>query len=246
MRPLRLQPRNMHGLLQYTTDIANRLGDMLMPRRCVFCGTVSASDERFICRGCAGDLPWNRCCCRVCARPLPDADGVCSGCRAGPPPFTAAAVPLRYAYPVDAAIRGIKFRRQLMYAPAFADILLAATRRLPADVDALMPVPLHRWRQLRRGYNQARELARPVARRLGLPLADVARRTRATPYQSGLDAIERQQNLARVFAIRGPLDARHVVIVDDVVTTGATCRELAECLLANGVERVSVLALARA
>ncbi len=221
----------------------------LMPRRCVFCGVTNRGDERFLCPGCHDDLPWIRHACPHCARSLPGESAPrlpCASCQASPPPFTAAVAPLEYAFPVDAAIKAFKFRRRLFFAPAFAEILSAAAAGLPPDVDALLPVPLHRWRQLRRGFNQAAELAAPLAAATGLPMIGNVTRGRATPYQSGLGARERRRNLAGAFRVSGELRARHVVVVDDVITSGETCGQLARLALAHGAEKVSVLALARA
>ena len=221
----------------------------VIPRTCVFCGEVGAPDGRAICSGCFDDLPWLQNPCPTCARPLGVslAESVsCGTCQANPPPFARTVVAVDYGFPVDAAIRRFKFHGRLHYAPAFAEILLAVSGRLPADVDALLPVPLHRWRHMRRGFNQAAELAKPVARRLDVPLLGNVRRCIATPYQSGLDARQRRSNLKSAFEVRGKVSAKHVAIVDDVVTTGETCRRLAALLLDGGVERVSILALARA
>lgn len=226
-----------------------RLLHEMIPRTCVFCGDIGAPEGAAICSGCRDDLPWLEHACPTCAMPLGTAldDGVsCGACQADPPPFTRVVVALAYEFPIDAAIRRFKFHGRLQYGPAFAEILLHVSARLPSDVDALLPVPLHRWRHMRRGFNQAVEMAVPVSRQLGLPLLGNVRRTIATPYQSGLDARQRRRNLAAAFAVRGTPGAAHVAIVDDVVTTGATCRQLANCLRASSVEKVSVLALARA
>ncbi|MDH3748197.1 MAG: phosphoribosyltransferase family protein [Gammaproteobacteria bacterium] len=118
--------------------------------------------------------------------------------------------------------------------------------RLPNDVDALLPVPLHRWRQMKRGYNQATEIAKPVSTALRLPIVTNVYRSLATPYQSGLDAHERRTNLKSAFRTKGRLAARHVLIVDDVITTGETGRQIARLVLANGAEKVSMIAIARA
>ena len=117
---------------------------------------------------------------------------------------------------------------------------------LPADIDALLPVPLHWWRHATRGFNQADELCRILQKNHKLPLIRNVTRVRATPYQSGLDARSRRRNLRSAFAARGQINARHVLIVDDVITTGETCRQLAKVLRKNGAEKVSVLAIARA
>lgn len=226
-----------------------RLLHEVIPRTCVFCGDVGAYDSGAICGGCFDDLPWLENPCPTCAMPLGSrlTDGVsCGTCQSRPPPFVRVAVALDYRFPIDAAIRRFKFHGRQQYTPAFAEVLLHVSRQLPPDVDALLPVPLHRWREVRRGFNQATELAVPVALELGLPLVDNVRRRIATPYQSGLDAASRRRNLKSAFAVRGRIRSRHVAIVDDVVTTGETCRELAKCLQGSGVDRVSVLALARA
>ena len=228
---------------------ARRLLHVLIPRTCAFCGDIGAADGGAICDGCFDDLPWLQNPCATCAMPLGSALAMnltCGACQADPPPFASAVVAVDYSFPIDAAIRRFKFHGRLQYAPAFAEILLHVSHRLPPDVDALLAVPLHRWRHMRRGFNQAEELAMPVARELGLPLLDNAHRRIATPYQSGLDARRRRRNLKQAFRVRGKIRARHVVIVDDVVTTGETCRQLAAVILRSGAEKVSALALARA
>ncbi len=228
---------------------ARRTADFLLPRRCVFCGVDLLAAETGLCGGCNTDLERIVSACPLCAAALPDGavSGIpCADCQLAPPPFAVSVVPYRYTFPLDAAIRAFKFRRRLEYGAAFGALLADAAAGLPAGADALLPVPLHRLRQLRRGYNQALVMARPVARSSGLPILGSVKRVRHTPYQSGLDAAKRRSNLSGAFRTVGALAARHVVIVDDVVTTGATCRGLARTLLDAGVEEVSVLALARA
>ncbi len=153
--------------------------------------------------------------------------------------------PLVYEFPVDAAIKAWKFRRRLEYTPAFVALLSDSLAQLAEVPDVFLPVPLHWRRQALRGFNQAEELARPLSRLLDVPLAGNAVRIRHTYSQSGLDAAGRRRNLRGAFRVRGHVDAKHVVIVDDVVTTGSTCAQLGKVLLRAGAERVSVLAVAR-
>jgi len=226
-----------------------RLDNAIMPMRCTFCGTRTGGAGERICSGCADDLPWIAEACSRCGAPLAvvlPAGVHCARCQARPPLFTATVAPLRYEFPVDAGLKALKFGRRLYYAVAFAELLAGHMHRLPASVDALLPVPLHRRRQALRGFNQARELSRPLARRFDLPIADVARRRRATSYQSGLSASERRKNLRHAFTAKGACRYRHIAIVDDVITTGETAHHLATALLENGVREVSVLAVARA
>ena len=205
-----------------------RLDAAVMPVRCVFCGTRTLDIEGFVCVGCHADLPWN------------DASTTRSG-----PLVERVIVPLRYEFPIDAAIKALKFRRKLFYAPAFAQLLRGFSDELPDDVDAVLPVPLHWRRKWWRGFNQALEIARPIANHLGLPLAHVARRHRATPPQSGLSAAGREKNLRRAFTVRRRVNYQHVLVIDDVVTTGATLTHLASELRENGIEKVSAMAVAR-
>ena len=153
---------------------------------------------------------------------------------------------LRYEFPVDVAIKALKFQRKLYYLPAFAEVLAAAVPALPGDIDAVLAVPLHWRRKTLRGFNQAVELAKPVAGSLGVPVVRSVRRRRATRFQSGLDVAARRRNLRRAFVAPAKVRYRHVLIVDDIVTTGATARALACVLLAAGAAKVSVLSLARA
>lgn len=200
----------------------------IAPKRCVFCGTRSEAGERFICSGCDDDLPRIR-------SPVPVS-----------PQLEVEVAPLAYEFPVDAAIRAYKFRRRLYYAPALADLLVRAIPLLPGDIDAVLPVPLHWRRQWWRGFNQALELGRPVAKRLGVPVIDNAARRRATRPQSGLSARERAQNLRAAFVVRGTIPYVHVLIVDDVITTGTTVQQLAKAVRRAGACKVSALAVARA
>ena len=202
--------------------------DWLAPRLCAFCGLRCVGDERYVCGGCHEDMPWFD----EPAERLPE-------------PFAASVTPLAYEFPVDAAIKALKFRHRLGYVSALVELMLAALPSLPDGIDAVLPVPLHWRRRLRRGFNQSLELAQPLARRLDAPLLENVVRCKATPFQSGLGERERLRNLCGAFRVRGRLEAQHVLIVDDVTTTGATARELARVLRRHGASDVSLLTLAR-
>ncbi len=217
--------------------------------RCAFCGTLLESDEHGCCRACLGDLEVNAPACPRCASRLEvvQADGVtCAACLLDPNPYESTIAPFAYAFPLDAAIKRLKFRQRTVYLPFFQRQLANAGAALPDSCDAILPVPLHWRRQTRRGFNQSREIAHVFRRQRSLPWLNGVRRVRATSFQSGLDAGERRKNLQNAFRVTRPLRARHVVIVDDVITTGVTCRVLANVLREAGVGKVSVLALARA
>jgi ComF family protein len=205
------------------------IDDAIMPLRCAFCGTRTSAGEGPICGDCGDDLQ------RAASPPPPPAS-----------PLVREIAPFTYAFPVDAAIKALKFRRRLYYAPALAALACAALDELPGDIDAILPVPLHWRRQLVRGFNQASEIAGPVAARLGVPLVRGVTRRRATAPQSGLDAHERARNLRQAFHARRRVEFAHVLIVDDVMTTGTTVRQLGKAVLSGGATRVSALAVARA
>lgn len=154
--------------------------------------------------------------------------------------------PLLYAFPVDAAIKALKFRRQLFYLPVFATLLERSIAQSFTDIDALVPVPLHRWRHALRGFNQSLELCSALSRRTGIPVVRGVKRVRATKSQSGLTAQERRRNLQGAFSLSDRVRFCNLLLIDDVMTTGETCAEMSKMLLAAGAAKVQVLTIARA
>lgn len=223
-----------------------RLQSWLLPWRCLLCGDAGA-DGLDLCRACAAELPRNGSCCARCALPLPGNVALCGACQRKPPPWHAAWAPFRYGWPLDRLEARYKFGRELAAGRTLAELW----RRLPppaARPALILPVPLHRTRLRQRGYNQALELARPLGRTLGVPVRhDLLLRSRGTAAQTELDAASRRHNVRGAFAMRdGAVLPAHVVLLDDVMTTGATLAECARVLRRAGVARVDVWALARA
>ena len=219
----------------------------LLPRYCGLCG--AAAEGRSLCPACFADLPRIRDACYRCGSPLdgpPAADLPCGLCQRSPPGFTRAFAPLHYRPPIDRVIHAYKFGGRLQLAPTLAAIVSPWFTANAGRFDALVPVPLHRWRHARRGFNQAAEIARQLFPAGGLQICRRVVRRRATKPQPGLDSIERRRNLRGAFAVRGRLESRHPLIIDDVMTSGATCDELARTLIDAGAETVGVLAIARA
>jgi len=228
-------------------NIAGALRRRNIAEICVLCDQPAASGR--ICGPCRRILPWNDTFCECCGQALVAGQPpgvVCAACQSRRPRFELARAPLIYDFPVDAVIKAIKFKRQLWYVPAIAALLLRTLNSEFTEVDALVPVPLHRWRQMTRGFNQATELCRPLRRATGLPILTQAVRVRATSAQTGLHAAERKRNLRNAFAVSGKLKCRHPLIIDDVITTGETCSQLAKALMEAGAESVSVLTVAHA
>ncbi len=169
----------------------------------------------------------------------------CAGCWRRPGFIDGSCIPFAYAYPVDRLIIGLKFNGDLTAAAELAGLLLPRVAEQPRP-DCLIPVPLHPNRLSKRGYNQALEIARPIAAKLNLPIdCSSSVRVRPTATQVGMDARSRRRNVRRVFAVRATVPGSHIAIIDDVVTTGSTVQELARALKRAGVERVQVWAIAR-
>ena len=219
------------------------LGRWLLPWRCLVCRERGEGGD--LCGACRAALPVAVAACARCALPLPAPAPACRRCLRSPPPWQAAHAAFAYGFPLDRLLPRFKFHGDLAVGRVLADLWCA---RLPAARPAaLVPVPLHRSRLRERGYDQALELARVLARHGGLPVrADALWRPRATARQSELAAKARRRNVAGAFALRGPPLPPHVALVDDVMTTGATLRACTQMLRAAGVKRVDVWVLARA
>jgi ComF family protein len=218
----------------------------LLPPRCLLCG-ASGADGIDLCADCNTELPRNPICCRRCALPLAAPADLCGECQRRLPNWDAAWSPFRYGWPLDRLESRYKFGADL----AAGRVLSTLWQREPRPIELpqlLINVPLHRSRLRKRGYNQALELARPLARGLGVRLRhDALRRQRPTDAQTELDAVGRRKNVRGAFALRtGVALPPHVAILDDVMTTGATLAECTRVLRRAGVQRVDVWALARA
>ena len=224
---------------------AKKLQHWLYPPACVLCG--GAVGEGDLCSGCAAELPYNIGACSRCALPLPSAAELCGACLQNPPAYDGAISLFRYAYPADHLILRLKFQAQLHLARALGELLAQHLQReIQTMPELIIPVPLHRTRLRERGFNQAVEIARPIARSLSIAVDyKSCERVRNTSVQSLLPAAERHKNIKGAFRVTRPITARHVAILDDVMTTGHTVQELAATLRKAGVERIDVWVVAR-
>ena len=204
-----------------------------------------------LCNDCIARFAAPKVRCLRCALPLGSAATVCGDCLADPPPFVHAVCAVDYAFPFNRLVAAFKFRDRVELAPTLAlrmvQAVEAAAQPLP---DLLLPVPLSAERLAERGYNQAWELTRPLARELRVVAdARLLQRPIDTGHQAELGRRERQRNLRSAFMVdprrRSALSGRRVALVDDVMTTGATAREAASALLRAGAEAVDVWVLAR-
>ena len=218
--------------------------DHMAGSRCPLCNQPGQR----LCAPCTGALPHNHHPCPRCALPLPPqvpAGVYCAECQARNPAFDRVIAPLVYETPVDELVAGFKYHQRLYLGPLLAGIVAAAARRETTGAELLLPVPMSAARFRERGFNQAAELARCLARGNGIPwAADRLLRTREGGHQQALGRRSRRRNVRGVCAARGKLPAR-VALVDDVVTTGATADAASQALKAAGVEWVEVWTVAR-
>lgn len=218
---------------------------------CYICGAAMDVGDYFACDSCINDLPVNYPACPRCAVPVVKQDTLCGNCTVVPGPCIGSSIaPLKYRFPVDRLIHDFKFHARLEIA-GFLGRWMAA-RVLDQQVmlpECLIPVPLHNKRLRERGYNQSLVLACSIGAALKIPVNQrLCARVLHSPPQSTVTAPWRGKNVRGVFSYTGSLQAppKHVALVDDVITTGATVMELARMLHAGGVAQVDVWAAARA
>jgi ComF family protein len=236
-------------------SVARTLLDAVLPPLCLGCGEI-VGETGTLCATC-----WSKQAflgpphCARCAWPFPaDADAgpdaLCGACLAHPPRYRRARAVLVYDQPSRALVLPFKHGDRTDMAAAYAAWMVRAGAELLAETDLIAPVPLH-WRRLfTRRYNQAVLLAKGIAKRSGKALApDLLRRVRWTGSQAGLRATERRDNVRRAFAVHprwaDRIDGKSVLLVDDVLTTGATVEACALALRRAGASHVDVLTLAR-
>ena len=214
---------------------------------CLLC-RQPCDDQPLLCSWCQQSLhqPCRK--CRLCATPLPEQhtgnELLCGRCQRRPPPWERLQVIGDYQLPYSLLIPRLKYSGQILLAPLLAQLL---ADHLEGDdpPEAIIPVPLHWWRQWWRGFNQAEEIGTALGELTGIPCdTRLLRRIRATPQQTRLSAGQRRRNLRGAFQI-APHHYRHVALLDDVVTTGATAGQLTRLLHESGIARVEVWAICR-
>lgn len=215
----------------------------ILPQQCLLC--LAPAGSQLLCSPCHDELPWLvGPLCPVCALPTGSGD-ICGACLRHPPRFDATCAVLEYRFPVSAVLQRYKYAGFLTAAQLMGSLLadkIAGTSR----PDILIPMPLHGSRLKERGFNQALEIARVVAKRLQLPLApDTCLRTRPTTPQASLPLTARAKNLRGVFACRDNLEGKRVALLDDVMTSGTSLDALAKCVKDAGASHVECWVVAR-
>ena len=221
---------------------AAALADLFYPQRCVACDR-RASDV--LCRPCFVALPQiGSPACARCGLPTAFETPVCEACKNVDFGFESAKAPLRYEGAGKELVHALKYRGYTRVVEKVAVPLMFGALAGAPRFDAVVPVPLHRSRLRKRGFNQAELLARGVSGRLNVRLSDTLEVVRSTRDQVELSAAERRDNVAGAYRARGPV-AGTVLLIDDVLTTGATMSACAGTLLRAGAREVHALSLCR-
>ncbi|MGB6976389.1 MAG: double zinc ribbon domain-containing protein [Gammaproteobacteria bacterium] len=225
--------------------------EWLLPYTCVFCG-APGHEKLDLCKDCSKELPWLEHACPRCAQPYSAYQTdvqLCGTCLKDPPPYDNTIATFIYQKPVDYLIGGLKFHSQLVYARLLSELLLQSLNQhyQPSNrPQMIIPMPLHKTRLRERGFNQAVELARPIAKLWGIPISlHDCQRIRATPAQLELPAKQRRKNVKNAFQVQKNFHFEHVAILDDVITTGSTVQELSLQLRRQGVKKIDVWCCAK-
>ena len=222
----------------------------IFPRRCILCDESAASNW---CSACLQDLPWISRACPRCGDVLPagSPDDVCGRCLISMPAVDRVISALVYEYPVNRLIAMSKYHGRTDITHALGELLVVRLRRdLEAGVlnvpDTILPVPLHRRRLARRGFNQSAVISEPVAEFLQVVVRPkMCRRIRDTAEQTRMGAKERSKNMRDAFHASGSVRGRSIAVVDDVMTTGSTGESIARALKCAGAGQVQLWTVAR-
>jgi ComF family protein len=228
--------------MQLLSRIAEPLLDLVFPPSCAVC----SREGTFLCADCEADLPrLEPPYCRSCSEPGPRS--LCEWCRSTSQPFDGITAPYRWAGAVPDMVYSLKYRGVRASAPRLAELLVAHLSTRSIHPDVIVPVPLHRRRERERGFNQSELLAKGIAKRTGMPMeTGVLARTRNTAPQVTMKSPEqRRENIAGAFECIGDVAGKRVLLIDDVVTTGATVAACSVPLRDAGASSIWVLSLAR-
>lgn len=224
-------------------DLARKLGEALLPGSCLLCGADSR--DQLLCPECSADLPRLPAnLCPLCADQTTHGER-CGACLKDPPHFERTIALFHYDFPLNRIIHALKYGHQLPVAAWFGKLL--AKRIAKEDFDRIIPLPLHPQRLIERGFNQSAEIARTLGKTLKTAVdLDHVVRTRATAAQADLPHKERRKNVRGAFECRSDLTGQRLLLIDDVMTTGATVNECARVLKLHGAASVTVAVVARA
>ncbi|WP_245597668.1 ComF family protein [Psychromonas aquimarina] len=243
----------MNSVLNFIKQKSGKFIEQLLPAQCLLCHL--SSNDKLICTYCQNALDIKRPCCRKCGLRLVKTQDFCGDCLQQTHLFTQLHALADYQSPYSSLIKKLKYKKQLISGELLGELLTSSISsnvdlQTIADVDYLLAIPLHRKKHKKRGFNQAEIIAQVTSRQLGIPqLFDAVERHKNTSVQEGLSLKKRKQNLNNAFSLkqkqRDKLAGTHLVIIDDVVTTGATVNSLCRILLQAGVRRIDIWCICR-
>lgn len=215
---------------------------------CVLCGNKAQSNN--LCLDCQANLPSLPHSCIQCGRFLTfPHEQLCGKCLSYPPPYDTTLALFPYQQPIIKLLTGLKFKGKLVYAKLFSKLLIEKIQHYYKEItlpDVIIPVPLHPARLRERGFNQALEIVRPIARFFKIPMDyQATKRKKQTLAQAQLNARARQQNVRGAFKCSGNYSGLTVAVFDDVITTGATVTALSKVLRQQGASNIHLWCCAR-
>ncbi|MCP4598080.1 ComF family protein [Neptuniibacter sp.] len=213
--------------------------------QCILCRTSSSLSSGF-CQSCFDDLPWLQEHCQICALPLPASNSelICANCLKKAPTFRKVTALFEYRFPIDQLISSIKYNGKAQYIGHLSRLCEEKLAHLN-QFDCIIPIPMHRVSLFKRGFNQSELLASQLSKALGIPIdKNSLKKVRNTPKQMQLERKQRLRNQQGAFHCV-KLSQRHVLLIDDVMTTGATLESASQALMAAGALTIEVLVIAR-
>ena len=240
---------NGPGIKRHTRQLFSSALNTLAPRHCSLC---EQQTEAGFCSQCQRLLPWINHPCEGCGINLPTStDRICGGCQNASLPWSRMIVPMEYSEPVSGLVQKFKYGRRQDLAYSMAKVMVSAIIKSGSALpDTIVPVPAFRDKLVSRGYNQAQVIATEFGKLLEIPVYNsLIIKTRKTLSQTQIGLASRQKNLKGAFKLSNRTKigvGLSIVVVDDVVTSGATMRAICEVLQGAGINQISVCAFARA
>ncbi len=215
----------------------------LILNHCLICNN-NTEQYPSMCDGCLSLLSHPEFSCWQCGIELKNEQKLCGGCISKPPVFSQTFSVCEYHAPVDQWVMALKFGQKILYSKLFAELMSPELKSLDNHY-VLMPVPLHKTRLRKRGYNQAYEIAKELAKLTNREIDTTLKRHKNTEMQAQLKFKQRAKNVQNAFALNQELTHKHIVLIDDVMTTGNTLQECAKTLIKAGAKDVKVMIFAR-
>ncbi len=220
---------------------------------CILCGEkcnkIKTFERTLLCTACTKDLPLIENPCHVCGIPLPSKNSTttCGRCLNTAPYYQKSTIPLQYEFPVTILVKQLKYNDKLLFSELLSQLLIENIQQNSNPVpEVIIPVPLHPYRLIKRGFNQSELIAKKLSKKLEIPVdLKSCKRIKNTLHQTNFTIKERKKNIRNAFSINECFSAKHIAIVDDVVTTGSTANELARMFQKSGTEQIEIWACAR-